>query len=170
VACPNKGFPVDVQHVPPTRSVQSHHSKLLCRKTGLNVSQDMGHDHLLSYAEPGDLSVWQQLQRPPLKVFGFGKFQQIAEAFGLFREVVCRLFTRSASQFRAESVSARGGPEIEASAEQPRARWQNSRYDRIPKEMKRLELRKPIKDPVSLRGVNPGWSSSGVGTHPEYAQ
>jgi SAM-dependent methyltransferase len=79
IACPNKTFPVDIQHGPtdglgPKASLRN----LICRKTGLNFHKTWGTHHLLSYSESQRLfQPCRSFKALPLKgYFGFGKFHK----------------------------------------------------------------------------------------------
>lgn len=79
IACPNKTFPIDVQHGPtdalsPKVPIRS----MICGKTGLNVHKVWGTNHLLSYSETRRLfQPCRSFRALPLKgYFGFGKFQK----------------------------------------------------------------------------------------------
>ncbi len=78
IACPNKTFPVDVQHGPTDAlSPKVPLRSLICRKTGLNFHKICGTHHLVSYAEARRLfHSCGSFKALPLKgYFGFGKFQ-----------------------------------------------------------------------------------------------
>jgi SAM-dependent methyltransferase len=79
IACPNKTFPVDVQHGPtdalsPKMPIRS----FISRKTGLTIHKIWGKHHLLSYAETRRLfGSGKSFRALPLKGYlGFGKFQR----------------------------------------------------------------------------------------------
>lgn len=82
IACPNKTFPIDIQHGPgdeiePAGKVRS----LIFEKTGLNLHKTWGRYHLLSYREVKDLfqqnGNHHQFQSLPLRnYFQFGRFSQ----------------------------------------------------------------------------------------------
>ncbi|TKJ42537.1 hypothetical protein CEE37_02285 [candidate division LCP-89 bacterium B3_LCP] len=82
ISCPNKSFPVDIQHGPQDETVpkSSWWRNFIFDKTRMNVHRIRGNYHLLSYAETrrlfcqsGEVSSFEPL---PLKgYFGFGRFQ-----------------------------------------------------------------------------------------------
>jgi SAM-dependent methyltransferase len=79
IACPNKTFPVDVQHGPTDAlSPKAALRSFICEKTGLNFHKTWGKHHLLSYAETRRLfHAGKSFKALPLKgYFGFGKFEQ----------------------------------------------------------------------------------------------
>ncbi|HEX4485975.1 MAG TPA: class I SAM-dependent methyltransferase [Terriglobales bacterium] len=79
IACPNKTFPVDVQHGPTDAlSPKVPLRSLICEKTGLNFHKTWGEHHLLSYAETQQLfRAGRSFRALPLKgYFGFGKFER----------------------------------------------------------------------------------------------
>lgn len=86
IACPNKTFPVDVQHGPTDdASPRSPIRSFICGKTGLNVHKVSGRYHLLSYSEAKRLfRGCKRFKAPPLRgYFGFGKFQSgVLKPFG----------------------------------------------------------------------------------------
>lgn len=80
VSCPNKTFPIDIQHGPEC----GHHLKrlrwMIFNKTGLNIHKTWGCYHLLSYAEAKELFMQNPMARAfqplPLRdYFGFNKFR-----------------------------------------------------------------------------------------------
>ena len=79
IACPNKTFPVDIQHGPtdavgPKAPLRS----FISNKTGLNFHKTWGSHHLLSYRETRRLfPSCASFKALPLDgYFGFGKFQR----------------------------------------------------------------------------------------------
>jgi SAM-dependent methyltransferase len=79
VACPNKSFPVDVQHGPTDAlSPKLPFRSFICQKTGLNFHKVWGAHHLLSYPETQRLfHSGRSFRALPLKgYFGFGKFEK----------------------------------------------------------------------------------------------
>jgi SAM-dependent methyltransferase len=79
IACPNKTFPVDVQHGPTDAlSAKAPLRNFICRKTGLNFHKTWGTHHLLSYAETRQLfRSGRSFKALPLEgYFGFGKFKK----------------------------------------------------------------------------------------------
>jgi SAM-dependent methyltransferase len=85
VSCPNKRFPVDIQHTPADASTRRTLSvrirDAVCRKTGMNIHPVWGKIHFLSYSETRRLFCTEggarRFQPMPLKgFFGFCKFQQ----------------------------------------------------------------------------------------------
>ena len=78
VACPNKTFPVDVQHGPTDAlSPKAPIRSLIARKTGLTLHKTWGEHHLLSYSETRRLfRAGSNFRSLPLRgYFGFGKFE-----------------------------------------------------------------------------------------------
>ena len=79
IACPNKTFPVDVQHGPTDAlSPKVPLRRFISRKTGLTFHKIWGTHHLLSYAETRRLfQPCSSFKALPLKGYlGFGKFQK----------------------------------------------------------------------------------------------
>jgi SAM-dependent methyltransferase len=79
IACPNKTFPVDIQHGPTdSLSPKVPLRSLICQKTGLNIHKTWGTHHLVSYGEAKRLfHSGSGFKALPLKgYFGFGKFQR----------------------------------------------------------------------------------------------
>lgn len=82
IACPNKSFPVDIQHDPtdPARKAGALRT-LIFEKTGMNVHKTWGSYHLLSYPEVRRLFIEQGKGREftPLSLrnyFQFGRFKK----------------------------------------------------------------------------------------------
>ncbi len=79
VACPNKAFPIDVQHGPTDAvSPRAPLRDFISRKTGLTLHKTWGAHHLLSYPETKHLfRLGKDFRALPLKgYFGFGKFKK----------------------------------------------------------------------------------------------
>lgn len=81
VACPNKAFPVDIQHAPSDGLQRVHPLRVsVFERTGLNVHKTWGAYHLLSFAEMQRLfsGAGARSVRPlPIRdYFGFGRFQR----------------------------------------------------------------------------------------------
>jgi SAM-dependent methyltransferase len=79
IACPNKAFPIDVQHGPTDAlSLKVPLRSFICKKTGLNFHKTWGEHHLLSYSETRQLfRAGRNFRALPLKgYFGFGKFER----------------------------------------------------------------------------------------------
>lgn len=75
VACPNKSFPIDIQH-----GCKGRIRGYIYKRTGLNIHQIWGKYHLLSYAETRNLFCLQggahSFKPLPLKGYlGFGRFE-----------------------------------------------------------------------------------------------
>lgn len=84
VACPNKAFPVDVQHGPtdglsPRRTVRA----FLYRLTGMNLHKTWGAYHLLSYAEVNELFclIAGASRMEPLPLAGYFGFRRFRHGF-----------------------------------------------------------------------------------------
>lgn len=81
IACPNKGFPVDIQHGPADDcSPKSGLRSYIYSKTAMNVHPTWGRFHLLSYAETRRLfcpeGACGEFTALPLRgFFGFGRFR-----------------------------------------------------------------------------------------------
>jgi len=81
ISCPNKSFPIDVQHGPRDRlSPESKIRSYICEKTGMNIHRTLGRYHLLSYAETKklfcDKGGARYFEALPLKgYFSFGRFK-----------------------------------------------------------------------------------------------
>ena len=79
IACPNKTFPVDIQHGPTDAlSSPAPIRSFLCNKTGLNIHKTWGKYHLLSHRELRQLFPGVSYFTPlPLKgFFGFSRFSR----------------------------------------------------------------------------------------------
>jgi SAM-dependent methyltransferase len=56
ISCPNKSFPIDIQHGPTDRlSPRSAFRELIWKKTKINIHPTWGNNHLLSYSETMNL-------------------------------------------------------------------------------------------------------------------
>lgn len=77
LACPNKRFPVDIQHGPNDALTHSPRRTQLFERTGLNVHRTWGDYHLASYA---DVRAWFGRSRvtplPLAGYFGFSAFDR----------------------------------------------------------------------------------------------
>jgi SAM-dependent methyltransferase len=79
ISCPNKSFPIDIQHGPTdSLSQPAPIRSFLFNKTGMNIHKTWGRYHLLSYREVRGLFHGARHFTPlPLKgYFGFGRFSQ----------------------------------------------------------------------------------------------
>lgn len=77
IACPNKTFPVDLQHAPPQNSGSLRSA--VYRKTGIHVHPTWGRYHLVSYSEIRDLLRPRRFEALPLRgYFGFAAFRRPA--------------------------------------------------------------------------------------------
>jgi len=82
IACPNKSFPIDIQHGP-TDSLSPRKSRIrnyIYEKTGINIHPIWGRNHLLSYSETKRLFCHNEgacsFESLPLKdYFGFRGFE-----------------------------------------------------------------------------------------------
>jgi len=80
IACPNKSFPIDIQHGPADEARQAHWLRtFVFDRTGLNIHKTWGKYHLPSYGEIRDLfckrAGGSELECLPLRgYFGFGRF------------------------------------------------------------------------------------------------
>ncbi len=86
IACPNKTFPLDIQHGPTdelsveTWSTQVRNS--IYRKTGINIHPIWGKNHLLSYAETKKLfSNSGASEFKPLSLKGYFAFSSLGSGF-----------------------------------------------------------------------------------------
>jgi len=80
VSCPNKTFPIDLQHGPTCGKYFKKLRWSIFNKTGLNIHKTWGQYHLLSYAETKKLFYQNEAagEFKPLPLhgyFGFNKFQ-----------------------------------------------------------------------------------------------
>lgn len=82
IACPNRSFPVDIQHGPGDEAERKGGwlRNLIFDKTGMNIHRTWGEYHLLSYSEIKNLFCDSRKKRHveplPLKgYFGFGRFR-----------------------------------------------------------------------------------------------
>ena len=81
VACPNKTFPVDIQHAPSDGLQRTHPLReRIYARTGVNVHKTWGSYHLLSFAEVERLfraAGATSVRALPIKdYFSFGRFQR----------------------------------------------------------------------------------------------
>ena len=82
IACPNKAFPIDIQHGPSDMVEKAGRIRsFIYDKTGMNVHKTWGRYHLLSYPEVEDLFVrkggGKALEALPLRnYFQFGRFKK----------------------------------------------------------------------------------------------
>jgi len=80
IACPNKSFPIDIQHGPGDEVKQAHRLRTsLFDRTGINIHKTWGKYHLPSYREIRELfckhAGASELECLPLRgYFGFGRF------------------------------------------------------------------------------------------------
>lgn len=78
VTCPNKRFPLDIQHSP-RRSERSRVVRFFWARTGVVIHRPWGPNHLLSYGELRQLfEAHGATSRPlaPCNYFGFGRFRR----------------------------------------------------------------------------------------------
>lgn len=94
IACPNKSFPVDIQHGPTDEAgSRSPLRAMLFNKTGMNLHKTWGRYHLLSYAEVKrlfcDHAGAREFRTLPLGgYFAFGRFQSgFLRPFGRLAEL-----------------------------------------------------------------------------------
>lgn len=99
IACPNKTFPVDIQHGPTDRASPKYAIRsMIFDRTGINLHKTWGVHHLLSYGEVRRLFCDQagarSLEALPLTgYFAFGRFQRgFLKPFGQFAEYYVRRF------------------------------------------------------------------------------
>src|SRR2546425_254536 len=101
IACPNKAFPVDIQHGPSDAAGPGHPIRSsLFERTGINLHKTWGTHHLLSYGEVKRLFCdggrAQEFQ--PLSLagyFGFGRFKRgFLRPFGVLAEIYVRHLPR----------------------------------------------------------------------------
>jgi SAM-dependent methyltransferase len=82
IACPNKSFPIDIQHGPGDAIQQPGRLRAyIFEKTGMNVHKIWGQYHLLSYSEVKNLFVGENGSRhfgalPLRNYFQFGRFKR----------------------------------------------------------------------------------------------
>jgi SAM-dependent methyltransferase len=94
VACPNKSFPIDIQHGPgdPIEPAGRFRSYIF-KKTGMNLHKTWGRNHLLSYPEVRSLFAGgngnRQFTALPLNnYFQFGRFKRgFLKPFGSLAEI-----------------------------------------------------------------------------------
>ena len=93
IACPNKSFPIDIQHGPGDAAGRAGRVRtFVFDKTGMNVHKTWGRYHLVSYAELKKLFVdgseGRELVALPLKnYFQFGRFKSgFLKPFGSLAE------------------------------------------------------------------------------------
>lgn len=111
ISCPNKSFPIDIQHPPSEGQITSPMTSLrtkLYAKTGLNAHWTMGRHHLLSYAEVRRLfrtkGGARHFRPLPLKgYFGFGRFD--AGILGLIRSFSEAYVSRLPSMLRPTALN-----------------------------------------------------------------
>jgi SAM-dependent methyltransferase len=81
IACPNKSFPIDIQHGPGDQIQQAGRVRsYIFEKTGMNLHKTWGRYHLLSYPEVKDLFAGENGNRhfralPLNNYFQFGRFR-----------------------------------------------------------------------------------------------
>lgn len=78
ISCPNKSFPIDVQHGPTDELSRAPIRSFICDKTGMNIHKTWGRYHLVSYPEVRQLFAGVRQFTPlPLKgYFGFSRFSR----------------------------------------------------------------------------------------------
>lgn len=97
IACPNKAFPMDIQHGPADEAGPKHWIRsLIFDRTGINLHKTWGVYHLLSYGEIKELFCAQAGARsiealPLTGYFAFGRFKRgFLKPFGRFAEYYLR--------------------------------------------------------------------------------
>lgn len=97
IACPNKTFPIDIQHGPVDEAGPKHRIRsMIFDRTGINLHKTWGAYHLLSYGEVRQLFCDQAGARsfeplPLAGYFAFGRFQRgFLKPFGRFAEYYAR--------------------------------------------------------------------------------
>lgn len=80
ISCPNKNFPIDVQHWP---AENSKIRRFIFEKTRLNFHKPWGEYHLLSYREVKELFLHSGVVRKmtPLPLYGFFSFTRFERGF-----------------------------------------------------------------------------------------
>ena len=80
ISCPNKSFPIDVQHWPDEKAKIR---KFIFEKTKLNFHKPWGKYHLLSYKEIKELFLYSGIVKKitPLPLYGFFSFTRFEKGF-----------------------------------------------------------------------------------------